>query len=717
MKRFTYILAFVVIIIFPTLAYGAANARLIIDYEEITGLDVPPIIMNNRVMVPARGIFERVGGNVEWNYLHRQVTVQYNNDILVMTINETIAWRNGEIFIMDVPPIIHNNRTLIPLRFPAEAFGFCVDWDGTSRTAIINSGNSGSGYSNNEEPPGELPKPPDPGDKHPYLPEKPADPPDEHTGPPDGHTDPPSIHNGNPNLANDISSVPIQPESHPITNIITLHTPRENGAMAYTIIASSSISDVNHFLLADNRLVVDIYNSMTYITGPFFADGPVNEIRASQFTRSPYVTRVVFELTNHTDYSVSLSYDRHVLTIAFAVNNVTITPIFNTHTDTLHIRGDFQPSVRLSAASYPQYLTIYVDNASIDNMEEFKQDGVFTSHLQIVRQTNGVAVIHVFMENAWPSIELNHGKDYVSIILHGGLSGIRYDFWSRELRISRDIIPNMDITQLRHNNEYLLNRYTLTLPVAADGLGLGSLYIADNYICTITVHRNGSGNTKIVFDTARVMAFTVHETPAEIIIRAHLPQEVHPVIVVIDPGHGGRDPGAVHHGVRESDIVLTISHMVAERLNRHPNIGVYMTRHTDEFVPLAQRTEFANQVADLFVSVHANAVVNRPNVTGIETWYILHPREDNLSINSRQFAQIMQRRLINASGAVDRGIKTTPYFVVLRDTTMPAVLLEVGFLTNAQEAARLATTVHQQLLAQAIYQGILEVLDMHGPLR
>lgn len=706
MKKLICLLAFLLVFLFPAAVYGATNARLIIDYEEVHGLDVPPIMMNNRVMVPARGVFERMGGVVEWNDVHRQITIRYNGYVLIMTIGETIAWHNGEVIIMDVPPVLRDNHTLIPLRFPAEAFGFDVDWDSSTQAAIINSGvnnpNNGDDDSNIPE---YVPE---------YIPEYPQEWP---THQPDGHLDTPPPEQdtqADPNLATDISTTPIQAEQHPVTNITNILTPRDSTAMAYTIVASSAISDVNHFLLPDNRLVVDIYNAMRNVNGPFLAYGPVREVRTSQFARAPYVTRVVFELAIPTEFSVALSADRRNLTIAFTNNNITVTPTAGTASDVLTIRGAFQPSTRLCAANYPNFLSIYVDNATIEATGEFFNGGAFVSHYILEQSQDGVVAVRVFMSNEWPAISLNHGLGYVTVALHGGLNGIRYDFWSRELRICRTVIPFMDINSIRRNDEYLRNRYTITLPVGTHGLGLGNLYVADSRVNSITVRRTSAGYAQIIFDTSRVLAFTIHETHDEYIIRARLPQDIHPFIIVIDPGHGGRDPGTVHHGLRESDIVLNISHLVAERLSHHPGIQVYMTRHTDVFVALAQRPVFANQIgADLFLSIHVNAVRNRPHVTGIETWYLPNARENNLSVNSHQFARFIQSSVIDATSAVDRGIKNTSNFVVLRDTRMPAALIEVGFLSNAQEASWLGTNTHQRLLAQAIYEGILEAYAQH----
>jgi N-acetylmuramoyl-L-alanine amidase len=141
-----------------------------------------------------------------------------------------------------------------------------------------------------------------------------------------------------------------------------------------------------------------------------------------------------------------------------------------------------------------------------------------------------------------------------------------------------------------------------------------------------------------------------------------------------------------------------------------------VTRRDDTYVSLLNRAEFANNIsADLFVSIHANAaeisrgVVN-PEVNGIETWYTVGQRESagNYRINSRTLAQTVQRHLLRESGANDRGIRDAPDFVVLRETNMPSVLIELGFLTNPTEAARLANLQYQQQLAHAIYLGIVE---------
>ncbi|MCL2362936.1 MAG: N-acetylmuramoyl-L-alanine amidase family protein [Defluviitaleaceae bacterium] len=674
MKRVAYIFmaAVMLIAILPTQAYAVPPVRLIIDNHEIRGLDTPPRILQNRIMVPARAVFEQVGGTVEWNEPSRLITVRFGGDTLHMTVGQTQAQLNGRAITMEVAPVILGGRTLIPLRFPAEAFGFDVAWDHVGRAAVLHSP-----FDEQEQTTHEVDL---------VDPQSPQD---------------------NPNLATDVSSTHIESIPHPGTNIIDIRSPQDSGADAFAIIASSAITDVNHFLLPDNRLVVDIYNAVSNLTGPFEASGAVRGIRTSQFSNTPDITRVVFELAGVEGYSVSLSHDRRTITVAFSVNTIShVTATAGATSDTVVIHGDFQPSVRLSSAGYPNYMMVYIDNARMEATGAEISEGSFASGFSTGRNADGVSFVRINMRSGrWPSVSLNHGSNQVSISMHEGLNGIRYDFATRELRIPKTMA--IDLSRVQLDEDYLINRYIFTFPVS--GLGSGSIHIGDGYVNSVTMRQNAMGYTQVVFDTARVMAFTVHVTSTELVIRGNLPREVYDFIVIIDPGHGGRDPGAVHHGIRESDVVLAISHLVMGHLERNPNIRAYMTRSSDVTVANAWRAAFANEkMADLYVSIHANAVNNRPTVTGVETWYMNHSREATRGITSREFARIMQYNLIMATGAIDRGIKPNSNWIVLRDTNMPAVLMEVGFLSNREEAMRLNNPQHQQVIARAIYDGIVE---------
>ncbi len=187
-------------------------------------------------------------------------------------------------------------------------------------------------------------------------------------------------------------------------------------------------------------------------------------------------------------------------------------------------------------------------------------------------------------------------------------------------------------------------------------------------------------------------------------------------IVYLDAGHGGYDPGASYFGISEKSLTLAIQSRVKAKLESE-GYQVVTTRTSDTYVDLTDRSRAANaSESDIFVSIHINASGSSA-AQGIETYYYqpyaeypsrinatYHANPTRLSM-SDTLANAIQSSLINATGAQNQGVKRQT-FAVLRETTAPAVLLELGFLSNPQEAARLNTSSYQETLANAIVAGI-----------
>ena len=221
-------------------------------------------------------------------------------------------------------------------------------------------------------------------------------------------------------------------------------------------------------------------------------------------------------------------------------------------------------------------------------------------------------------------------------------------------------------------------------------------------------------------------------------------------LVVIDPGHGGKDPGAVgKRGVKEKDVSLGIALYVKNILEGQKKARVVLTRDRDQFVPLERRAWIANSKdADLFVSIHANAHKDR-SVNGIETYYLdnttdraamrvakienatpgkkgddldlilLDLRLNANAVESNDLARTMQKALVRK--VRQKGYKSTRdvgakggLFYVLIGAHMPSVLVEVAFLTNPTEEKRLATRDYRKALAEGIAGGITDYLRKRG---
>jgi N-acetylmuramoyl-L-alanine amidase len=211
--------------------------------------------------------------------------------------------------------------------------------------------------------------------------------------------------------------------------------------------------------------------------------------------------------------------------------------------------------------------------------------------------------------------------------------------------------------------------------------------------------------------------------------------------IVIDAGHGGHDPGAQSNGVSESELTLDVAMRLSRLLQKEPGVDVVMTRDTDVFIPLEERTAIANRGgADLFLSIHANASRN-PRARGVETYFLnfasnpdaeavaarensasgraMHSLPDivraialnNKIDESRDFADMVQRSMVHRLSArnkqlKDLGVKQAP-FVVLIGAAMPSVLAEISFVTHKQEGQLLKSSTYRQQIAEALLDAVL----------
>ena len=216
-----------------------------------------------------------------------------------------------------------------------------------------------------------------------------------------------------------------------------------------------------------------------------------------------------------------------------------------------------------------------------------------------------------------------------------------------------------------------------------------------------------------------------------------------PIKVMIDAGHGGKDPGAMGNGLKEKDVVLDI----AQRLKRYlisSGAKVRMTRDRDVFITLKRRAYLANRWnPDVFVSIHANSSRN-PRARGIEVYYVSEKVNDtnravvskengvlevegrapdsDLKIilwdmihtenraESRTLARNISRKIAGIMQSPDRGAKGAPFYV-LKWVNVPSVLIEVGFVSNPEESGRLANPRYRDRIARAIFEGLISYFE------
>lgn len=168
--------------------------------------------------------------------------------------------------------------------------------------------------------------------------------------------------------------------------------------------------------------------------------------------------------------------------------------------------------------------------------------------------------------------------------------------------------------------------------------------------------------------------------------------------VVIDPGHGGHDLGAADSYVYEKHINLDVSRRL-ERTLQEAGFKTVLTRSSDEFIELSERSAIANRYRNsIFVSIHFNSSY-KPTAIGIETYY--------RSSESEKLAELVHREVIKSIGATDRGVKTAN-FAVLKNTRSPAILVEGGFVSNKSDRDAMMDPVYRQVIADSIARAIIE---------
>ncbi|MGQ9617739.1 MAG: N-acetylmuramoyl-L-alanine amidase [Candidatus Aminicenantia bacterium] len=214
--------------------------------------------------------------------------------------------------------------------------------------------------------------------------------------------------------------------------------------------------------------------------------------------------------------------------------------------------------------------------------------------------------------------------------------------------------------------------------------------------------------------------------------------------IVIDPGHGGEDPGAIGpNGITEEEIVLDIALKLKELLERNSDIKVILTRDRDVYVPLEVRTAIANsERADLFISIHANSTKNR-NVSGIEVYTLNFTKDPHaieiaasenavssktigelealikkILLNTKKdesvnFAKFVEKGLRNQTSIRSLGVKVAPFYVLI-GAEMPSILVEVGFLSHPIDREKLSKSTFRAEVAKGLFSGILDYISSFG---
>ncbi len=268
---------------------------------------------------------------------------------------------------------------------------------------------------------------------------------------------------------------------------------------------------------------------------------------------------------------------------------------------------------------------------------------------------------------------------------------------------------SLTIDDITYEDNYLDREYTIILPGDyTDHFGSGDVKVNDRVIDSISFSLNDDGDTEVLIKANSLHEFRIEEDEDGIRIKAYKPAELYSKVIVVDAGHGGKDPGAIVGSYYEKDINLGVTLELKKLTDGMKDAKVYYTRLDDSYPSLDERCKFANEVeADFFVSLHCNSFIS--SYSGTETLYL--PGPDTAGLNAFELAEIFQEVFTDNTELKDYKLKERDNLFVLKYTEMPAVILEMGYMSNAYDRSYLVDEDYHDDLAKAVYLSIEEVFN------
>ena len=590
--------------------YSAEEVFVAINGNKLTGLQMPPIVLNNFTLVPAREVFEAMGATVEWKKDLEQVYVKYNDKLVVIPIGSTKAYVNGTATTMQTAAKIINNKTMIPLRFVATSLGMNVKWDKQSRVADIDTGN---------------------------------------------------------------------------------------------LVINDSVETTE----------------MTTAT-------ELSTVTTKEVITTTTATLTTVETTTETTTKADL-------------NNISSITLNNSNSskDIITIEGDYNPKVSKEISSDSKTLTLNIENAVLKGNKENLGESVYISSGYYYQNNNNVVTISLNLKsNISVDIrQLGNNKTTVSITYDTTNSSeteknnnsannnnnssntaltstVGYDAANARLYIKNN--GSINIKDIIESDNYNDLNYKLTLNGNYTNIFTNNTYNVNSaYVNSISVSTS-STSTVISINEKKIMTVDISEANGYIYIKPILPKERYKKIIVLDAGHGGNDPGASGNGLIEKNLTLGMLNKARALFDKDETIKCYATRTEDTYPSFNDRTDLGNEVGDAFISIHINAATNT-SAAGTET-YSLYANDQGNGLTSYALAAEILNNLLSQLGTKDRKVKSENW-IVLRQSKIPATLIEIGFITNSGDAAIMGSDAGQQKVAQAIFDSVNNLFNKYPPVR
>lgn len=623
--------------------------------------DIPPIIVNDRILVPIRAIGNHLNADVSWNQQSKEATIKTSNQEIILKVNSPTVTVNGvqkEIPYGIPAMLINDARIMVPLRFVSEVLGCNVDWNQSTRTGVITT------------------------------------------------------------FTSEITDISVEDS--------------QNGNPRILISSTEKIEYKVNYMTEPDRLVIDIANSKLNISNKTIVDSnglvdfkvnkfPVKNVRAAQFSENPKIVRIVMDLDGKVEYNISTSNDGKLTTLSFLnnVKNIKVKRISGQ--DAVIIENTEKTNYNMFRLSNPERIVIDildsklwtegfqldVNNEFIHRIRssQFKPDNAYSDNDKIVRV---VLDIKDTKEASNVMVDLV-GNDIAVFVDDGNYKNILYLNEEKNEGIIKVDLENrtnyiVDYNEKSRHMEIKINKEDIDIES-------GIMSINDDNISNIIVDEEDDYKNIVISFKNKIdykLLSDLDSHTIEIFFK-NIEENNGSKLIVIDAGHGGKDPGttAPNSKVKEKDLNLKVALKLEQKL-RELGFRTILTRDKDEWLDLYERANIANRNdADAFISIHFNSNNNK-DASGIQTYYCPAFDSELKEGDNYPFAKSIHDSLLKGLNNKDKGIIKKPEFVVIRETKMVAVLLELGFVTNPAEEKLIITDAYHEKAAQSIADGVVE---------
>jgi len=640
---------------------------------------IPSFILGDRTLVPIRFVAENFGAVVGWEDKTKTVTVVNGPTVVILTVDSNKVLVNGVERILDknsIPKLVTYNdngkldaRTMVPVRFISEVLGYEVLWDSKNYTAQINTST--------------------------------------------------------------------------VTNITDIRTIYDsNGNHQIAIDSDQKLEYEVSYDSINKKYDIEFINTKLNIAGngqtTFESEVGGTFIqkiysRQSSLPPNPYKVSLNIVMKDEGKEIFNTTSDGKTLIISFEPNKPA--PTINNISNISLGYVDGKEAVVLKGVKGNDYKSFILDNPTryvldlkdatlLGNLyqtfdyklgfinsvrvSQFTPDANYDPNDKIVR------VVLDINSGVSPKVNIVFKDDELYLVPENTLFNyINYNTYTSSFDFS---IPSMDINSVITDYVEPNNQLILSFDNGLLDLPIGSYNINDNFISTIEIEKTSNTtiitmnlNKKINYDVDLNNSFFKINVKSENTI----PTNPSGKTIVIDAGHGGKDPGALSIlGFKEKEVNLSIA-LKLENALRQKGYNVIMTRNTDTYVDLYERPKIANNVkADLFISIHCNSTLLN-SVNGLELLYCPATESSYKTVDQYPFAKSIHDSIVSSTGINSRGIKKRSDLVVLRLTNMPAVLIETAFLTNPDDAQKLIQDSFQQKVVQGIVNGVEQYMNQY----